>query len=449
MSIQQKSKSDAHASIDELVALARAAAAEAANYQERFAAEDTEARKIVDIMEKFLRLKGRVVYGGAAINAHMSPENKFYDPRVNLPDYDFMTPDPLQDCADLMVAFTREGFRDVEAKFGIHEGTYKIFVNFRSAADITYMPPDLYEKIVGDSVTIDGIHYASANFLRMNMYLELSRPAGMVSRWEKVYRRLLLLNAEHPIKAGRCAEEPLRALGRSAPAGGDALADRILEVGIAAGVIFLSGAAHYAAGAAEATGIASVTEKVILMMAPHVEEVAHELKSLGLATKTTPAIGELLPQHVEFRDRRGHLVAILFETVACHSYTTLAEPAGYRLASIDLLIQMYYAMHFAGLGDYLAVRPMCVIQELVDIEAARREAAAAAGGSPDSETLHDVFPLECIGHQPTMPELKKAHRERVREKRKELAGVLRVPSSFKARMTKKRRRATTATPASE
>ena len=439
MSQQQQPK----ATIDELVALARAAAAEAANYQERFAAEDTEARKIVDIMEKFLRLKGRVVYGGAAINAHMSPENKFYDPRVNLPDYDFMTPDPLQDCADLMVAFSREGFRDVEAKFGIHEGTYKIFVNFRSAADITYMPPELYEKIVGDSVTIDGIHYASANFLRMNMYLELSRPAGMVSRWEKVYRRLLLLNAEHPIKAGRCAEEPLRALGRSAPAGGDALADRIIDIGVAAGVIFLSGAAHYAAGGAAAGETASVTEKVILMMAPHVEEVANELKSLGLATRTESAIGELLPQHVEFRDRRGHLVAILFETVACHSYTTLAEPAGYRLASIDLLIQMYYAMHFAGLGDYLAVRPMCVIQQLVDIEAERRRMAAAAtadGGSTESEAIHDVFPMDCIGHQPTMPELKKAHRERVREKRKELAGVLRVPSSFKARMTKKRRR---------
>ena len=45
------------AKLDELVSLAKAAAAEAANYQERFAAEDTEARKIVDIMERFLRVK--------------------------------------------------------------------------------------------------------------------------------------------------------------------------------------------------------------------------------------------------------------------------------------------------------------------------------------------------------------------------------------------------------
>ena len=116
--------------VEELVALAKAAATEAADYQERFAAQDTEARKIVDVMEHYLRVRGRVVYGGAAINAHLSADKKFYDPTLYLPDYDFMTPDPLQDCADLIVAFQSEGFTDVEAKFGIHEGTYKVFVNF-------------------------------------------------------------------------------------------------------------------------------------------------------------------------------------------------------------------------------------------------------------------------------------------------------------------------------
>jgi hypothetical protein len=32
----------------------------------------------------------------------------------------------------------------------------------------------------------------------MSMYLELSRPHGDVSRWEKVYSRLELLNKAHP-----------------------------------------------------------------------------------------------------------------------------------------------------------------------------------------------------------------------------------------------------------
>jgi hypothetical protein len=413
-------------SVKELVELAHAAAAEAANFQERFAAEDTEARKIVDIMERFLRMKGRVVYGGAAINAHLSPARKFYDPRLYLPDYDFMTPDPLQDCADLIVAFQEEGFTEVEAKFGIHEGTYKVFVNYRAAADITYMPPEIYTRVVEDSETIDGIRYASVNFLRMNMYLELSRPAGMVSRWEKVYQRLLLLNEEHPLRAGRCTANPLAALGTDDYSLSSAviLHSRIVDIGIATGAVFLSGASYLAE-------IEPSASEVVMMITNQPKEVVAELKSLDLRATEYPAQGELLPARTEFRTKQKRLVAVVFETVACHSYTTLPEPEGYRLGSLDLLIQMYYAMYFADLQGYLPVRLLCVIQQLIDMEFTSRIAAVEKG-----YPAHDVFPMDCIGHQPTMPELKKAHRERVREKRDELKRALRINSNF--RMTRRK-----------
>jgi hypothetical protein len=427
-------------SIPELVELVHAAAQEAAEYQERFAAEDTEARKIVDIMEHFLREKGRVVYGGAAINAHMSPANKFYDPRLNLPDYDFLTPDPLQDCADLIVTFRREGFIDVEAKFGIHEGTYKIFVNFRAAADITYMPPEYYDRIESDAVLIDGIRYASENYLRMNMYLELSRPAGMVSRWEKVYERLLLLNAEHPLRVGRCVADPLGELAAppsskkqsSAAAATQVLHDRLVGAGIAAGAVFLSGASYL-------NDMEPRSDEVVMMMIPPagMESLLEQLRAIGgsLKAHAHEAQGELLPARTELYKGRS-LVAIVFETTACHSYTTLSEPAGYRLGSIDLLIQMYYALYFAELDNYLPVRLLCVIQELIEMEASRRRKALKEG-----TPAHDVFPLECLGHQPTMPELKKAHRERVREKREELAEALQVATSESiVKPSKKRRR---------
>ena len=390
--------------IQELVAIVKAAAAEAADYQERFAAADTEARTIVDIMERFLRVKSRVVYGGAAINAHLPADKKFYDPALYLPDYDFMTPDPLQDCADLIVAFQHEGFDEVEAKFGIHEGTYKVFVNYRSAADITYMPPEIYERVMSDSKAISGIHYASVNFLRMNMYLELSRPAGMVSRWEKVYERLLLLNEEYPLKAGRCVAEPLASEGKH-----HELTDRIVDIGIERGAVFLSGASLLVEPAQE-----SVSDSVIMMISDHAKDLVHTLvETQNLKATAFDAMGELLPARTELRKSRT-LVAVVFEAVACHSYRTLSSPKGYRLGSIDLLIQMYYAMYFADLNGYLPVRLLCVIQELIEMESTQRIAAVKSGNT------HDVFPLECIGHQPSLPELKKAHRKRVAEKRDEL-----------------------------
>jgi len=415
-------------SIQELVALAKAAAASAADYQERFAAEDTESRKIVDTMEQFLRVKARVVYGGAAINAHLPAAKKFYDPTLYLPDYDFMTPDPLQDCADLITAFQREGFVEVEAKFGIHEGTYKVFVNFRAAADVTYMPPEIYARIMSDSKTIDGIHYASVNFLRMNMYLELSRPAGMVSRWEKVYERLLLLNEEFPIRPGRCMDEPLEALAAGPNEKQLIRTDRIMGIGIEAGVVFLSGASYLVEPETN-----PLQDEVIMMMSDKAAALVDSLKSaLNLKPTSFEDMGELLPARTELRAGRK-LVAVVFETVACHSYTTLKFPAGYRLGSIDLLIQMYYAMYFADIKGYLPIRLLCVIQNLIELESARRIAAVT-----NKDADYDVFPLECVGHQPTLPELKKSHRDRVLAKKKELVKAVRMQDSFRISRRRKR-----------
>jgi hypothetical protein len=416
--------------IQELVSLAKAAAAEAAAYQERFAAEDTEARKIVDTMERFLRTKGRVVYGGAAINAHLPADKKFYDPTLYLPDYDFMTQDPLQDCADLIRAFQSEGFIEVEAKFGIHEGTYKVFVNFRAAADITYMPPDIYERVLRDSKKIGGIHYASVNFLRMNMYLELSRPAGMVSRWEKVYERLLLLNEEYPLQVGRCADEPLEALAQDKA---NPIGKRIVTAGIEASAVFLSGASYLVAPHTDPN------DDVIIMMSDKAAALVQELVvALNLKPTRYDAMGELLPERTELRTKHRHLVAVIFDTVACHSYTTLPTPKDYRLGSIDLLIQMYYAMYFAELKGYLPGKLLCIIQALIELETSRRVAAISSKGKVEA---HDVFPLDCVGHQPTLPELKKAHRDRVKEKKKELLGVVRMKDSFRISRRRRARKA--------
>lgn len=406
--------------IDSIVALARAAAVEAAKYQERFAAEDVEARKIVDIMENYLRLSGRVVYGGAAINAHMPPQKRFYDPRVYLPDYDFLTPDPIQDCADLIAEFHAEGFQEVEAKFGIHEGTYKVFVNFRAAADITYMPDDLYERIVEDSSSVDGIRYASPNFLRMNMYLELSRPAGMVSRWEKVYQRLLLLNETHPLRAGRCPVSSLESLTKKVAAPDrQVLHASIVDAGIQHGVIFLSGANLLM----ESSTLPS--DEIVLMMTDKPALFAKELTGLHLKMTLHEAQGELLPSYSEFHTQSGIFVAVVFETVACHSYSTLEQPKGYRLGSLDLLIQMYYALYFAKKDTYFPVRILCLIQELIDMESAAR-------AKPDAEP-EDVFQLDCLGHQATMPELKRAHRQRVQEKQAEVVAALHISPVMKGK----------------
>jgi hypothetical protein len=146
-------------------------------------ANKDEVFKMIGILEKFLIRKKLVCYGGTAINNILPKEAQFYDKNTEIPDYDFYSMNALQDAKELADIYYQKGFTEVEAKAGVHHGTFKVFVNFIPMADITFLHPDLFRTIQKESIVVDKIRYAPADFLRMNMYLELSRPDGDISRW--------------------------------------------------------------------------------------------------------------------------------------------------------------------------------------------------------------------------------------------------------------------------
>jgi hypothetical protein len=165
---------------------------------------DPEVQKIIETVEKFIADKKLVCYGGTAINNILPEDAQFYDKDIELPDYDFYSDNALDHAKELADIYYKAGYEDVEAKAGVHFGTYKVFVNFTGIADITQMEPELFKAISKDAIVKNDIHYAPPNFLRMAMYLELSRPDGDVSRWEKVQKRLVLLNTHYPLKGYDC-----------------------------------------------------------------------------------------------------------------------------------------------------------------------------------------------------------------------------------------------------
>jgi hypothetical protein len=165
---------------------------------------DPEVKKIISIVEKFIADKKLVCYGGTAINNILPEDAQFYNKDIELPDYDFYSDNALDHAKELADIYYKAGYEDVEAKSGVHHGTYKVFVNFTGIADITQMDPDLFKAISKDAIIKSEIRYAPPDFLRMAMYLELSRPDGDVSRWEKVQKRLTLLNTHYPLKGYQC-----------------------------------------------------------------------------------------------------------------------------------------------------------------------------------------------------------------------------------------------------
>ena len=163
-----------------------------------------EIKKIIDIVEKFLRKKQLICYGGTAINNILPLEDQFYNKDIEMPDYDFYSTNALNDAKELTEIYVSLNFIEVEAKSGQHHGTYKVFVNFIPIADITYMPIELFKAIKKEAIKVEGILYAPPNLLRMGMYLELSRPAGNTTRWEKVLKRLILLTKHYPLTDNQC-----------------------------------------------------------------------------------------------------------------------------------------------------------------------------------------------------------------------------------------------------
>jgi hypothetical protein len=152
------------------------------------------------IVERTIRKKKLVVYGGTALNAILPEHLQFYDPEYDLPDWDFFSDNPIPIAMDIADAVLEKTGGSANVITAVHEGTYKVFANGEAIADITYVPKKVLTILRIHAIVKNGIHYSGPEYLRMAAYLELSRPLGQPDRWEKVMERISLLNRVYPIQ---------------------------------------------------------------------------------------------------------------------------------------------------------------------------------------------------------------------------------------------------------
>ena len=114
-------------------------------------------RSMISLLEDFLRRKKCVCYGGTAINNILPKHAQFYDREIEIPDYDFYTPNALEDAKELADLYHKNGFYYTEAKSGIHYGTFKVYVNFIAIADITYLHPNIFNSMSKEAIQVNGI----------------------------------------------------------------------------------------------------------------------------------------------------------------------------------------------------------------------------------------------------------------------------------------------------
>ncbi len=405
-----KSKTLTKVSIVEILGKLDAAASTAAGLRDKEDVLNENLQRALDVVEDFLRMKGRPCYGGMAINAHLPKPAQFYDLTQVLPDYDFFSSEAEADAHELKRRMVQEGLPAPAVRPGMHEGTYKVYVDYTAVADCTQIPAWLYKVLVKRSLVVDGIHYTDANFLRMQMYLELSRPRGEVERWSKVYKRLLLLNKFSPPKA--CSSRNSK--------GGVHIKknvyDLCLDYMLMSNVVY-AGANLEAVYKKPARRLGSAVVREAVPVIAYVDEPRlhvrglykwleqhlegrHTLKTVAWAEQgdVTPALTGLQVD--------GRLVALFVDIAGCISYNELkVKGRMLKIASLDALIYLYFVLSYVkGLDGLVPHSFLCAAEGLVRISGQTRDSGR--------EGVYEPFALSCKGHQTRKASLIRAKVER-------------------------------------
>lgn len=389
--------------------------------EERFSKEfinDETTSKIIKIVEEFIIEEKCICYGGTAINNILPLDKQFYDKNVEFPDYDMFTSKPLKLAKKLADKYYQAGFREIEAKSGVHHGTYKVFVNFIPVADITFMEEQIYKKLLDESIVINNIHYAPPNFLRMAMYLELSRPKGVVSRWEKVLKRLSLLNSEYPLKGTMCDINKIHQTNSKT----DIVIPDILRENLYFTLIdLLSQLQCVFLGSFSSQIMKNHNKKQKrLLRIPDFDVIMNnldtnlpllkeKLKENGfkkIKTIKYDAIGELIPEYYDLIID-GISVCYIYKPIACHNYNKyIFKGKKINIASIDTMLSFYLAFLLIDRKGFEHDRIICLSEFLFNIQMKNRL---------KQNGILRRYSMNCIGKQETLEHIRKLRNEKYEE----------------------------------
>ena len=356
-------------------------------------------KKIIIIMEQFIKEKKLISYGGTAVNNLLPFKYQFYNKNVEIPDYDMYSSNALNDAKELADIYYTKGFTNIEAKAGKHYGTYKVFVNFMPIADITHLDEDLFLKLKKTSIQINNILYAPPNFLRMAMYLELSRPKGDVSRWEKIFLRLSLLNKVYPIKEEKCNTLSFINSFENDKMGTN-IYNIVKNIIIENGGVFFGG---YACNLYKQYTYKTIDPynkypdfDVLIenpdIIANNIKDILERNNYTNIKINILPAIGTLLSEHYEVMVDND-VIIYLYKPLACISYNTIKiHNKIIKIASIDTMLSFYLIFLYTEHKHYDIHRILCMAEYLINIQKKNRLS---------QKGLVYRFTTNCYGEQET------------------------------------------------
>ena len=347
-----------------------------------------EVKEIISIVENFIKVNKLICYGGTAINNILPKRDQFYNFDIEMPDYDFFSSNAMQDAKKLADVYKKKGYDEVLATAGTHYGTFKVFVNFIPVADITQMSKEVFDVIQKEAINVAQIKYTPPNFLRMLMYLEISRPGGDVSRWEKVQKRLNMLNKNYPLKLKACASKNLQASFKINKDKTMKIHKCIRDAVTDNGYIFFGGYATYLYSRYMSDSIRNKFTRegsLFDILAKDINNAAIVIKerlmdkyidSKNIKIIEHPPVGsitlQIVPEHIEIKVH-NQTVCLIFKPVNCHSYNEIeVDKVKYKIATIDTMLSFFLSFIYSKRDYFNRDRIICMADFLYNVQQKNR-----------------------------------------------------------------------------
>lgn len=338
-------------------------------------------------IEKFIRDKKLIGYGGTAINRALLKEFQFYHDS-DIPDYDFFSTNALEEIKVLADHLYPE-FTSIEVKPSMFKGTYKLFVNYLPLVDMTQIEEELFQNLFAESFVRDGIHYVPYNYLRMSMHQELSRPLGDLSRWPKVFQRLELLNKHHPFLIRKCDIKTSETIPSK-------LSRQVIEQ--LKDYVLLGDYSMVYWQELFPEKYKQRPQEVVYVLSETIEEIWTLLKEWKVSY--TFYENKLIRVYEVYIDSYPMLYVILSDS--CMNYNVVEN---HKLASYDTCMTLYYALSFMNVKHLSKKKLLSYCYLLTQIK----------------DTTHPLmrrFQLPCYGKQITLEEIRKKREKDQRKGKK-------------------------------
>jgi hypothetical protein len=160
-----------------------------------------------EFIKTFFIKKKRILYGGYAQNLLIINKNKndgfykdinnIYLHNTDIADLEFYSPKPINDLIELCDELSNAGFTHIDCKEGLHEETYKLFINFINYCDVSYISENIYNKL--PIITINNIKCIHPHFMYIDFLRVFVDPMTSYWRLEKSFTRFNKLIKYYPL----------------------------------------------------------------------------------------------------------------------------------------------------------------------------------------------------------------------------------------------------------